>query len=82
MKERINHIEWSVVRPDRVTADRVNPRRECFYLEHTMTSGLRLWIKTVVHFDESVHAQFSVDGFIVTSFLTGRINAKEASLWP
>ena len=55
----INRVEWSVSRPDLVSKDRVNPRRECYYLDYMTPGAMSLVIKTVVHFDDSVMRQFS-----------------------
>ena len=82
MQDLLAYVEWSLQRPDHITRDRNNPDRQCYYVRYTSRRGLRLWIRSVVHFDSSVTERYGVDGFVVTSHITGRVNSKEASLWP
>lgn len=87
MEVLLGHIEWCINRPDLAMLDAINPCRECYYLQHQTQSGRDLWIKTVVHFDDTVDRYYrsaidhKIDGFIVTCYLTSRVKPKEVELW-
>lgn len=82
MRDKLAYIEWCLTRPDLINTDAMHPYRECYYVAYTSPRGRRMWIKTVVQFDESVRDIRGVDGVVVTAHLCSRIKRKEARLWP
>lgn len=82
MQSLLSHVEWCITRPDQINHDVRNPYRECYYVAYTTSRGRDLWIKVVIHFDESVRGLRGVDGYVVTAHLCGRIRSKEVKKWP
>jgi hypothetical protein len=82
MEDKLQLVEWCLIHPVHVNHDVRNTARECYYQAYTSSRGRPLWMKILVHFDDSVQALRGVDGYVVTALVCNRIKIKEVRKWP
>lgn len=70
-------IHQVIRHPDVVRRDALQRHRECYYRDHSRSTGRPLLLKVVVDF--APHSE--TPGFVVTCFLTTRLKPGEEVVW-
>lgn len=81
MANRVDALEQTITRPDRITRDRFIPERECYYRTGILPPpDKRYYLKVVIEF-VGVGPDGIERGIVVTAYPSPHIAPDEAHLW-